>query len=346
MTIAYLKKFGGGHDAQATLAQYAPNEVMKRGMLNAMSIYSKAGGGKSGISAVEERFNAFKSTVNDSEIKSLASSRMDTTESKAQVFQNQLDKIASGMATKLMPSLERLAPLVLSAADGFAKFVAWTIDNPGKAVAAALVGSIARAQIDTVIRAGIENLMKGGAGGGIAGKVGGAAGAISLAGSAITIAAMAVTIEQVGELVIDKLMKDREKQQDAERDKPFEEYEQNRRAEQLKQGKALDADDAQKLAQEQVNLSSRVDAAKAVPTDTFSFLLEGTSRLITGEGGGAAGFKSERDDANNLSQLEARLAEVKAEMAKNSALLAGTLTVHVSNQPGTAPAVSPKGRSK
>lgn len=347
MIVSYLKKFGGGHDAQANAAQYAPSEVMKRGMLNAMDIFNKSGGGKAGIKAVEDRFNAFKSTVSDSEVKGLAADKMGTTESKAQVFQNQLDRIASGMATKLMPSLEKLAPLVLSAADGFAKFISWTVDNPGKAVAAALVASIARAQIDTVVRAGIENLLKGGGGGGgVVGKVGGAAGIISLVGTAVTVAAAAVTIEQVGELVIDKLMKDREKQDDAERDKPFEEYEQNRRSEQLKKGKALDADDAQKLAQEQVNLSGRVDAAKAVPTDTFSFLLEGTSRLITGEGGGASGFKSERDDANNLSQLEARLAEVKAEMAKNSALLAGTLTVHVANQPGTGPAVSPKGRSK
>lgn len=331
------------------LAAMFRDKMSMRAVTGFARTYNEQGGTQEDkLNAVRKEFDRLKgAAMGKGEVSESFDLSMKTSEAQVQLFNNKLAEVGATIAAKLLPQLIALGPTIISGVEAFGKFVAWAVDNPGKAVAAALVASIARAQIDTVVRAGIENLLKGGGGGGgVAGKVGGAAGIISLVGTAVTVAAAAVTIEQVGELVIDKLMKDSEKKDDAERDKPFEEYEQNRRSEQLKNGKALDADDAQKLAQEQVNLSGRVDAAKAVPTDTFSFLLEGTSRLITGEGGGASGFKSERDDANNLSQLEARLAEVKAEMAKNSALLAGTLTVHVANQPGTGPAVSPKGRSK
>jgi len=340
MTIEYLKKFGAN---QANLANYAPSEVMKRGMLNAMNIYAKAGGGESGIKAVQDRFKTFSSTVNDSEVKSLASSKMDTTESKAQVFQNQLDRIASGMATKLMPSLERLAPLALQTVDGFAKLVAWVTENPGKAVAAALVASIARAQIETVVRAGIENLLKGG--GGASGGVGGVPGVINKVGTALTIAATAVTIEQVGELVIDKLLSDATKKEDAERDAPFVELERQRMTKELEGGHALDADDVKSLQKEEVDLSTRVTAAKDLPTDALSYLLTGVSRTVTGEGGGASGVLAEKADAGNIGKLEARLAEVHAALAKQNTLLGGTLKVQEVNPGASGPSVNPKGRS-
>ena len=343
MTVEYLKKFGAN---QAKLAEMAPSEVMKRGMLNAMDIYSKAGGGKSGIAAVEDRFKTFASTIGDADVKSLAAGKMDTTESKAQVFQNQLDKIASGMATKLMPSLERLAPLVLQSADGFAKFVSWIAENPGKAVAAALVASIARAQLETVIRAGIENLLKGAGGAsGTTGKVGGVPGAINTIGTAVTIAATAVTIEQVGELVIDKLLSDSQKTQDAERDSYFVEYEKKRIADEVAAGKPLSAEDVKALGKEETQLNTRITAAKAVPTDLLSFLGTGMGRLITGEDGGASGFIKERDDANNIGKLEARLAEVHAAMASVKSQLASGINVTVTNQPVVMPGVNPKGRT-
>jgi hypothetical protein len=80
---------------------------------------------------------------------------------KAQDFQNNLDRIVSVTATQLIPPLERAAPSAIKIAEAFAKVAGWAAENPGKAILAAFVMSIARAGVESRIREQIERWFAG-----------------------------------------------------------------------------------------------------------------------------------------------------------------------------------------
>jgi len=353
MTVAYLKKFGAN---QATLAQYAPNDVSKRGMQNAMNIYSEAGGGDAGIKAVEARFKTFAGTMADAEVKLLASAKMETTESKAQVFQNQLDKIASSMADKLLPTLERLGPKLLSLTDEFSKLIAWVAENPGKALAAALVGSIARAQIETVIRAGIENLLKGQGGA----KVGGVAGAINTVGSALTIAATAVTIASVGMMTIDKLMSMKEAAAEDVTNKEFAADNAVGAARLGIQEGSVTPEQVAELRRQKSEIEARIERTKEHSPGFVGNVLSGAVNYASGNSFGQSYSLSQATEADqakigdvyaSLDKVNAALtaavaAQERAAANKESAVVAALKAPLNVKVIGGMPGVDGKGRSK
>jgi hypothetical protein len=142
--------------------------------------YQNAGGGAGGIEAIRKMFGGFMGAgmSKDVERANLAD-RSKGIEAKAQAFQNQLDKIVSVAAMKLIPALEQLAPVALKVAEGFSSVVRWAAENPGKAITLAITGSIMRAGIESGFRAAIDKMLTrlGGVGGGGGPGGGGTAGA-------------------------------------------------------------------------------------------------------------------------------------------------------------------------
>jgi hypothetical protein len=309
------------------------------------------------LDAVRNEFTRLKSAaMGQGEVEDSFNASMKTTEAQVQLFNNKLAQVGAEIAGKLLPSLIKLGPTVIAGVEAFGKFVAWAVDNPGKAVAAALVASIARAQIDTVIRAGIENLMKGGGGtGGVGGKGGGgAAGAISVIGSAVNIAAVAVTIEQVGELVIDKLMKDKEKAEEKVIDDSIKST--NAR-EAIRAGMdrgAVKEEDIEALKKDTAQLEQRVKDAtvkerQGTGGDIYDAVVDPGQALLHYVTGGELGkSKTQIDNADadvaNLDLLREQLSKNNDQADKLfNAVTTGILKVDiVKGMPG----VDPKGRSK
>jgi hypothetical protein len=118
---------------------------------------------------------------------------------KVQRFQNRLDDVASEAQARLLPALERLAPVALTAAEGLGKLVTFTAENPGKAIVAAITASIARAGLESAFRASIERAIIGGAGGiAGAGGIGGGMAALGALGiGAVGVAAAAASADHL-----------------------------------------------------------------------------------------------------------------------------------------------------
>lgn len=216
--LAALMKSGG---SKAMLSDMFRDKMAYRAVAGFATKYNETGGSQEDkLNAVRDEFARLKkAAMGQGEVADSFNRSMQTSEAQIQLFNNRITEVGGQIAAKLLPSLIQLGPSIVKGVEAFGKFVAWAVENPGKAVASALVASIARAQIETVVRAGIENLLKNAGGGAGGGKgVGGVPGAINTIGTALTIAATAVTIEQVGELVIDKLAKDQEKAQESTQD--------------------------------------------------------------------------------------------------------------------------------
>jgi hypothetical protein len=116
------------------------------------TIYQKAGGGKSGLDAINAEFAKFTAALDPEAQKKMLSEATSTTEATANRFQQKLDEVTEKMGNSLLPTLERLAPVALQVTEGFGKIVAWSAENPGKAITAAIVASIGRAGIESGIR--------------------------------------------------------------------------------------------------------------------------------------------------------------------------------------------------
>lgn len=176
------------------------------------NVYRQAGGGQTGMDAVNAMLNKFlEAGLNGDAIKDNIAAANQTTEAKAKQFQEKMDQVAESVRAKLMPALDALAPSALKLADTLGKVATWAVENPKMAIGAAIATSIARAGIENALRAGIEKLIVGnGSGpvgaGGTGGKgVGGIVGAATVAGQMMTIASMAVTTFTVGTMIIDYL---------------------------------------------------------------------------------------------------------------------------------------------
>lgn len=183
-----------------------------------------------GLSTVKAEFEKFRSiAMGDKEIQDSFANRMGNDDVKAQQFQNRLDDVAQKMQRDLVPAFEKLAPQIVALVDAFAKAVSWAAENPGKAITAAIVGSIAKAGLETAFAAAVERMM-GGTGGPLGGRGGrgghakgptmsgglmntpggGKMSGLETAGAGLAIAAGAVMITAAGVELIDQGMKDRE----------------------------------------------------------------------------------------------------------------------------------------
>jgi hypothetical protein len=120
----------------------------------------------SGIAAVEKEYAELGgATLSAAQVQKDNAEKLTETSSKVQLFNNQLERIASTAAERVLPALERAAPSLVQFADSFASVVAWAAENPAEAIIGAIVANIAQAAIGEAIAGGLKNML--GAGGGI-----------------------------------------------------------------------------------------------------------------------------------------------------------------------------------
>lgn len=172
--------------------------------------YQAAGGSKNdkaadkaGLAAVDAKMAKFNPTTDKArkqiagDMDSAFAATMGTNESKAQQAQNRLDDIAKGLTEKLIPAFERGAPALEKFVSAVADGAAWAVDNPGRAITLAIVGSIGKAGLEMVLKASIEKALSGASANGALGKF--AAG--------LGIATAAVAAYQAGTVAIDEFFK-------------------------------------------------------------------------------------------------------------------------------------------
>jgi hypothetical protein len=130
--------------------------------------YLEAGGGEAGAKAVRAEFKKYGGSISEKELADSHAVSMDSIESKANEFQENLDKIVSVTATKFIPAMEQLAPKFLDLARVAGSVTTWLVENPKTAIGAAVAYSIGRAGLESVVREGIERIFRGqgGPGGG------------------------------------------------------------------------------------------------------------------------------------------------------------------------------------
>ncbi|HWA29113.1 MAG TPA: hypothetical protein VG734_25915 [Lacunisphaera sp.] len=125
--------------------------------------YLEAGGGEAGIAAVRGEFGKYGKSLTDKEVNDSFAAAMDTNASKAIEFQENLDKVVSEMASNVLPQLQKMAPDALKIASMLGKAATWASENPGRAITLAIVGSIARAGLESAGRLALEKVLARGA---------------------------------------------------------------------------------------------------------------------------------------------------------------------------------------
>ncbi|MEJ7728219.1 MAG: hypothetical protein WKG00_03305 [Polyangiaceae bacterium] len=152
------------------------------------NVYMGAGGGKAGEAAVEAELLRLKAaTLDQTEVARASTDAMKETPQKVQQFNNKMQDVADKMMVRMLPALERAAPALESLAETAAKVAAVTVENPGAAILAVIIASIAKAAIGQAVGNALAASIA--ANGGI--------GAALMAGGPLAIAALAITAASV-----------------------------------------------------------------------------------------------------------------------------------------------------
>lgn len=118
------------------------NVVGERAVTALTNTFNKAGGGAAGMEAVNAQFGRFGGSVTDAQISENLKRALETKESKAQEFQNRIDRITSYMADRLIPALEGLAGPAEKGAKVFAELVTSAAEHPWGAIATVIATSV------------------------------------------------------------------------------------------------------------------------------------------------------------------------------------------------------------
>lgn len=86
--------------------------------------YKTAGGGEEGLKAVHEEFESYARAAMTAEQVTMAfNAQMDTSKSKVQVFNNEMQQTAEKLQSALLPAVEQTAPMIVGMAHGFASIM-------------------------------------------------------------------------------------------------------------------------------------------------------------------------------------------------------------------------------
>jgi hypothetical protein len=197
----------------------------------AASNAAKAGGATAkqadmaGRAAVDAAMKELKdATLSDKAQQEALGKAMETTATKAEQFQQRLDKLTGDLGEKLVPKLLELVEPTGALVTNFTKITSWAAENPLKAVFAALGGAVVWSAAKEALRAGVEKylvgalaktlgpwgasntVLGGGGAGGLGGGAGGAIGALTAFVGALAAAAAAIVVtEQILEAGMGKL---------------------------------------------------------------------------------------------------------------------------------------------
>lgn len=303
--------------------------------------YRAGGGGEGGMAKIDALLAKFSGKVSDSVVDENVTRAMSTMDSKAQLFQNKIDTITASLADRVLPAFERLAPNVEKAVKAFADVVAWSAENPGRAITLAIVGSIAKASIGPMITKTLTDVIAGQMGGvGAPGApspgrmVGGMPVGANALASGMAIAAIAVTTFTVGSMIVDKLVDSSNK---ADTDHLNDDLK-SMAGDSILKGilKTGQATEAEKAAAEDsvAALERRIKAAKAEDAQfiggTFGAALRAGENYVTGSGPDLSSMQKAQEDAKPevMARLQEELATQKAALEKMSnGLLNGTIKI-------------------
>lgn len=176
-----------------------------------------AGGGEAGLKAVDAQIARMRAAqMSTKEVADSAKAASENTAAKAARFQNELDKVTEGVMTKLVPALDRAGPAILQFAQVIGDTATWAVDNPKQAIATGIGLAIARASIESTLRAGIERILLGAPGANGVGANAGALGSLAgKVGGAIGIASLLITTASIGMATIDQLFMSAQRDQQA-----------------------------------------------------------------------------------------------------------------------------------
>jgi hypothetical protein len=304
---------------------------------------------EAGLQAVKGEFNRFrKISMSGEEIDESFKRSMGGQDAKSQSFNNKFDDIVEKMGEKLLPALEKLEPVVLRAAESFTKLVTWAAENPGKAITAAIVGSIAKAGLETALRAGLEGAMSRAiGGGGKGGGVGAGGGGMGNLGAGLTIFGASIAITGAGIEIIDSVFKSKEGAAAGV------EGAMNDVAGQRATAAAGEATPAAlaELEAGKAKIEAELEAARLGATmkgeEGFSWGASALANFATaGSYGTSAGAQEHAMAADDkFYELQEQMAKQTAAIDKMNAKLAGGINAHVTNMPtNTGSLVDPGGR--
>lgn len=126
-----------------------------------MNIYRQAGGGKSGLSAIDEQFKKFTAGIDKGAQGQLARSATDADARKAQQFQIAMDRTAQKLQADLMPTLIQLQPTIVRATEAFAGLVSFVTNHLPTSIAAAFALAAGRAFAESWMRRTIDRALAG-----------------------------------------------------------------------------------------------------------------------------------------------------------------------------------------
>ncbi len=175
----FLQKSNGD---MAQLSTLFKNDASRKAVLGFANIYSSAGGGKKGLDAVHGEFSRYSQTMSEADVNAQAKTALDSPTARAQVFNNEMEKLGGEMAHELGPALQKLSPVILDATRAFTGLLTIGANNPGMAITAAVTASIAKAALGEAVGKALSGAVGGMAGGGLV------FGAASIAIMAATIA--------------------------------------------------------------------------------------------------------------------------------------------------------------
>ena len=311
--------------------------------------YNRAGGATNhaaGMAAVNTKYgDIFNAALKPEDIKKQFDLVAGGKGAKAQDFNNQLESVVASLSDRVLPAMEKLAPRALELAEALAKVTGFAAENPGQAIVAAIVGSIAKAAVGNAVNLALSDMLKtamtGGTGGGM-----NAMGKLGQFGMIISIAAATIV---VGTAIIDAFFSAQDK--GVTKSSNDDAVVQNAISQVntvLRNPEGQDRDAAIAEAEKARDLEKRridgaenhVDVGDAIKDFFLKPGLGGVMDLVSGEkhlGGG-----QESADAGKLPELRADMARL--ETAINNLRSGGPLSVTVTNMPAGGPVVPQGGR--
>ena len=322
-----LEKTGGNQESMDALFK----DVMGKRAIDAYTkTYREAGGGKKGLDAVDEKFEGiFKGTrdFTQQDIETQAARAKNTAASKVQDFNNNMEKVAASLAERVLPALEKLEPKIVQVVEALASMVSWAAENPGQAITAAIIGSIAKAALGTAVEMALGAALKGAIGG--AGGLG-ALGSVGTAGALLAVGAASIMVTKAAiEVASSEVSKGQNKSADADAVllNALAKY---NAAKRTGQGQEEALAELEKSRGQQ---AQRIKAAED-PSSYLSVLNPFSNDTLSS-------VSNEKSDADKIDQLRADMQAVEAAIMS---LKQGSLRVTVDNMPAGGPNVPQNGR--
>ena len=159
-----LEYTGGSMDKIAALL---PGKQSGRAFRGVAKIYNDAEREKkgSGTAAVDAEFKRLSQTLSKDEIAASLKVVTNTTASKVQLFNNQMERVAESASAKVLPAMESLGPGVIRLAGYFGSAIGYIAENPVKGAFAGVGLAIGKEIASAGIKQAINSALAGSLGG-------------------------------------------------------------------------------------------------------------------------------------------------------------------------------------